>query len=205
MHRTISLVMIVTLLSITSIPLLPSAAEGRGYCVSCHSEPVTDLMPVDQNHAGMDHDSDMHTSGMEMQHDMEHDMEHDMGHGAGHDMAHNGQHDKHAAMMHHDSPEQSGHNHKGHDHQGHDHQNIDQHNGVHIQKKHLTAAEQECRIECGCGCNRNTEGSPQVLSPHVTPTTDFENDEQIVRIEPETLPALQSIDLTTPLPPPKRS
>ncbi|MES0371017.1 MAG: hypothetical protein ABUK11_01955 [Mariprofundaceae bacterium] len=204
MHRTISLVMIVTLLSITSIPLLPSAAEGRGYCVSCHSEPAPGLVPIEQGHTGM-HDSDILDSEIHSSMEMQHDMGHDMGHGAGHDMAHSDQHNEHASMMHHESTEQNSGDHQGHDHQGHDHQNIDQHNGGQIQKKHLTAAEQECRIQCGCGCNRNVDGFPQVLSPHVTPTTEFEHDEQIVRIEPETFPALQSIDLTTPLPPPKRS
>lgn len=187
MRRITSLVMIVALLSITSIPLLPQAAQGSAYCVSCHSEPSPGLVPIDQNHAGMIHDSDMHgsnmhDSGMEMQHGMEHD-----------------NHDELASMMHHDSPEQS-----GHDHQGHDHQNIDQHNGIHIQKKHLSAAEQECRIECGCGCNRSIDGFPQVLSPHVTPTTEFETDEQLVRIDPEIFPALQSIEWTVPPPPPKQ-
>lgn len=126
----------------------------------------------------------MHGSSMEMQHSMEH----------------NNHHDKHGSMMHNDSPE-----HNGHDHQLNDHQNIDPHNGIHKQKKRLTAAERECRIECACGCNRSVDGFPQVLSPHVTPSTDFETDEQIVRIEPETFPALQSIEWTVPLPPPKQT
>ncbi len=180
MRRMISLVMVATLLSVTSLPLLPQAAichalENRADCDTCHLQEV---------HAGSDmhaiSEHSIHAPGMEMPHGMTHN------------------HDMHSSMMHHEST------HAGHDKQLHDQRNSEQAKGLHKHHKQLSAAERECRIECGCGCNRSLDGFPQVLSPHITPSIEFKTGERTVRIQPEAFPALHTLERDIPPPPPKQ-
>jgi len=181
MRRFTSLLMIAALLSVSSLPMLPQtpachAAEANAACDTCHPQENMNTTAHDM-HAHM-----MHGSGMEMQQSMDHN-----------------NHGDHDAMMRHDSPK-----HSDHDQNHHDHQNIEQPKEMHKHQKQLSAVEKECRIECGCGCNRSVDGFPQVLSPHIVPVINFETVEQVARIEPESFPALQSFIEAVPPPPPKQ-
>lgn len=74
---------------------------------------------------------------------------------------------------------------------------------MHSHKKPLSAAEKECRLECGCGCNHSVDGMPHLLAPHVATTLQFETGEQIARAEPAAYPAFQAVTLNNPPPPPR--
>ncbi len=183
MRRITSLFMVMVMVSVTSLPMLPKAAvchaaEANAGCDTCHPQAATgEMESVHDMHAHM-----MHGSDMEMQRSMDH----------------NNHHDNHDSMMNHDSPK-----HSDHDKKQHDHQNIEQPQEMHKHQKQLSSAEKECRIECGCGCNRSVDGFPNLLSPHVTSITEFKLGEPDVRIEPLLFPELPSLVTTVPPPPPK--
>jgi hypothetical protein len=181
MRRITSLFMIAVLVSVTSLPLLPTAAvchaaEANAECDTCHPASTGNDDPH-QMHAHM-----MHGSGMEMQHSMEH----------------NNHHDGHGSMMQHEAPK-----HSDHDNMQHEHQNIEQPQEMHKHQKQLSAAEKDCRIECGCGCNRSLDGFPSLLAPHVTSNSDLNMDEPMAQVEPVPFPALHSFVSNNPPPPPK--
>lgn len=73
------------------------------------------------------------------------------------------------------------------------------------QHKTLSAAEKKCRIECGCGCNRDVEGMPHLFFPHIC------SDILVEAFYPELSPSFQSWQarhdfiLRVPIPPPKVS
>jgi len=180
MRRITSLIMIVAILSVTGIPVLPKAslchaAEANSDCDTCHTDEHA-------SHQQMAHA--MHAPGTRMEHGMDHDIEHE-GHG------------NHDAMQH----EQNSHRH--HDGQMQNEQKIEQQPQMHMHQKQLSAAEKDCRIECGCGCNRSVDGFPHLLAPHVATTIQFETGEQIARIEPAIYPVLYSLKLNDPPPPPE--
>jgi len=183
MRRITSLIMIAALLSVTSLPLLPQAkichaAEHNADCGTCHTDPGVAGSSEELAHA-------MHAPGMASEHS-EHKMQ--QGH----------QHGSHDGNMHHENSGQS------QDHrQMHQHRDIEQPEMMHKHRKQLTSAEKECRIECGCGCNRSVDGFPHLLAPHLATVIKFENGERIVRSEPEYFPAPQSLTLSNPPPPPK--
>jgi len=83
------------------------------------------------------------------------------------------------------------------------HDHINKPEEMHKHQKKLSAAEKECRVECGCGCNRSVDGLPYLLAPHIAVTIQFETGEQSARIEPENYPALNSLTLSNPPPPPR--
>ncbi len=181
MHRIISLIMITALLSVTSLPLIPQAAvchgtENSADCAICHSQATnTETSPT---HA-------MHTPDTNMQHDM------------GHNTL------QKSAMDHH-SPKQDRHNgHDGHIKKSYEHQNIETPKAPHKHQKKLSTAEKECRIECGCGCNRSLDGFPQVLSPHVSSAIHFEADDHRPHSIPENFPTLHALESSVSPPPPK--
>ena len=114
MRRITSLIMIVALLSVTSLPLLPQAAvchaaESNVECDTCHPQAAgSDTASIHDMHAHM-----MHGSDMEMKSSMDH----------------NNHHDAHDTIMHHDSPK-----HHEHDKKQHDHQNIQKPEELHKHK-----------------------------------------------------------------------
>ncbi|MDX8402813.1 MAG: hypothetical protein R8K54_00210 [Mariprofundaceae bacterium] len=85
------------------------------------------------------------------------------------------------------------------------HDSSEQLKAHHKQQKRLSEAEKECRIECGCGCNRSVDGFPQVLSPHLTSTIYVKNSEKAVRVKEHTFSTLTSLSIKVPLPPPELS
>jgi hypothetical protein len=182
MRRITSLLMIAALLSVSSLPMLPQAAvchaaENNAECDTCHSDEAIGLQAKHEEHAHLIHGK----SDMEMHHNS----------------------DEHQTMQHEKNAHDHGNmnQHKESD----DHQMHKQPDSLHKHKAALSASEQACRIECGCGCNRSVDGFPQVLSPHLIPVINFETVEQIVRIEPELFPTLYSLTEAIPPPPPKRS
>jgi len=182
MRRITSLLMIAALLSVSSLPMLPltsvcHAAESNAECGSCHTDDAIGSHAKHEEHAHLMHGK----SDMEMHH----------------------QSSEHQTMQHEKDSHDHGNmnQHKESD----DHQMHQQPDSQHQHKATLSVAEKECRIECGCGCNQSVDGFPQVLSPHLISAINFEADDQIVRIEPETFPALQSTVKAVPPPPPKRS
>ena len=182
MRRTTSLLMIAALLSVSSLPMLPQtpvchAAESNAECDTCHADEAIELHTKHEEHAHLTDGK----SGMEMHRNS----------------------DEHQAIQHEQNSHDHGNmnHHKGSD----DHQIHQQSDSLHKNKVALSATEKECRIECGCGCNRSVDGFPQVLSPHLISTINFETGEQIVRIDPELFPPLSSSTEAIPPPPPKHS
>jgi len=98
-------------------------------------------------------------------------------------------HDMHADMMHGSGMEMQ--------------HSMEQPKEMHKHQKQLSAAEKNCRIECGCGCNHSADGLPNLLSPHVSSTSEFKMNKPTARIEPTTLPALHTFVSSDPSPPPK--
>jgi hypothetical protein len=182
MRRTTSLLMIAALLSVSSLPMLPQtpvchAAESNAECDTCHADEAIELHTKHEEHAHLTDEK----SGMEMHRNS----------------------DEHQTMQH----EQNSHDHGNMNHHegSDDHQMHQQSDSLHKNRVALSAAEQACRIECGCGCNRSVDGFPQVLSPHLISTINFKTGEQIVRIDPELFPVLSSWTEAIPPPPPKHS
>lgn len=69
----------------------------------------------------------------------------------------------------------------------------------------LTEAERECRIECGCGCNRITKGFPLLLSPHVASTVAFDSSISVSAAPAVFQPQPEERVLRIPVPPPQHS
>jgi len=179
MQRIISMITIAALLSVTSIPLLPKAAvchavEANADCGTCHTD--ADAAKGMVAHA-------MHAPGDSMEHEMQGD-EH--------------RHGMHDHNMHQQTPPAH-----QHDQQMQKPDKLEKPLQMHKHQKQLSAAEKNCRIECGCGCNHSVDGLPYLLAPHVAATVQFESGEQSVRIEPVTYPVLFSINLNNPPPPPR--
>lgn len=182
MRRITSLLIIAALLSVSGLPMLPQtpvchAAESNAECNTCHADEAIELHTKYEEHAHLMHKK----SGMEMHHNS----------------------DRHQAVQH----ETNSHDHGNMNHhkESGDHQMHQQSDSLHKGRVALSAAEKECRIECGCGCNRSVDGFPQVLSPHLIPTINFKPGEQIVRVNPELFPPLSSLTEAIPPPPPKHS
>lgn len=180
MRRIISMVTIAALLSVSTVPLLPKravchAAETNTDCGTCHTG----------DHASHDMVAhSMHAPGDAM---TEHGMETD-----------EHRHGPHDRDMH--QPDPAGAEHEMKMQQPRD---IEQPQQMHKHHKKLSAAEKECRIECGCGCNHSVDGMPHLLAPHIASTNQFETGEQFACIEPASHPVLCSLILNNPPPPPK--
>lgn len=99
------------------------------------------------------------------------------------DMDHHDMHDEHAML----TPQ---------------HQNLPVMSMKH-DKHELSAAERECRIECGCGCNRTVDGFPHVLAPHIMAQQAYIAHETSIMVKPADMLVLTMIDLSDPSPPPK--
>lgn len=178
MRRFVALALVASILSVSSIPMLPGATlcahaaevAGSEDCSDCHGgNAMMQTMP-----------------GQGMGHEMCHDMvapPQQMDHG-NHSMDH------HAMAADHSS------------HHG-DHATMQQ-PAAHGPKK-FTEAERECRIECGCGCNRVAKGFPLLLSPHVTVSIDF--DSSVSVSDASELPAAEMSERARriPVPPPQIS
>ncbi len=182
MHRITSLLMIAALLSVSSLPMLPQtpvchAAESNAECDTCHADETIEDHTRHEELAHLIHGK----SGLEMHHKS----------GNHRTIEHEKNSHDHGNIKHHEGSD--------------DHQMHQPSDSLHKNRVTLSAAEQACRIECGCGCNRSVDGFPQVLSPHLIPTINFETGEQIVRIDPELFPALPSLTEAIPPPPPKHS
>lgn len=182
MRRITSLLMVAALLSVSSLPMLPQtplchAAESNAECDTCHADETVERNTRHEEHAHLIHEK----SGMEMRHNS----------------------DEHQAIQH----DKNSHDHGNMNHhkESGDHQMHQQPDSLHKNRVALSTVEKECRIECGCGCNRSVDGFPQALSPHLIPTINFETGEQIVRIDSELFPPLSSLIEAIPPPPPKHS
>ncbi|MCF7822039.1 MAG: hypothetical protein K9M17_06315 [Mariprofundaceae bacterium] len=182
MRRITSLLMIAALLSVSSLPMLPQtpvchAAESNAENDTCHADETIELCSKHEELAHLTHGK----SDMEMHHNSD-------GHQA---IEHDKNSHDHGNMNQQKEPD--------------DHQIHQQPDSLHKHEATLSVAEQSCRIECGCGCNQGVDGFPQALSPHLTSAINFKTDEQVVRIEPEIVPALRSIEKAIPPRPPKHA
>lgn len=177
MRRFVALALIASLLSVSSIPLLPGAshcahaaeAVGGEDCTDCHNgKAVMESMPAE-----------------------------DMGHEMCHEMAPPPKRQTHAdhAMDHHAAAS---------DHTSHHGDHAMQQPAAHPQHQ-LTEAERECRIECGCGCNRIAKGFPLLLSPHVTASMDFDSSISVSAALDLPQAALTERARRIPIPPPQIS
>lgn len=167
MRRFVALAIIASLLSVSSIPLLPGASHCAHAaeavtdedCTSCHTgKMVEQAVPAPSK--GHEKCPEMASAQPEMHHS------------------------DHAMHMDHTMAQAAEADHKHHQ---------------------LTEAERECRIECGCGCNRVTKGFPLLLSPHVASSVDFDSS-----ISVSTAPAIFQLQpeeraLRIPVPPPQIS
>ncbi len=50
------------------------------------------------------------------------------------------------------------------------------------EKQTLSEGERECRIECGCGCNRTVDGFPQFLAPHIPVSVNMDQQMLVQRV-----------------------
>lgn len=65
--------------------------------------------------------------------------------------------------------------------------------------------DDNCVIECGCGCHHSIDSLPSLLAPHMPATALFNTaDHQFLTIE-ETSLALTTIPAVTPSPPPRKA
>ncbi|MDQ6963165.1 MAG: hypothetical protein Q9M28_11685 [Mariprofundaceae bacterium] len=69
--------------------------------------------------------------------------------------------------------------------------------------KTLSAAEKKCRIECGCGCNRDVEGMPHLLAPHICSDTLSELSKLEIKPVFHLYQSRYDFVLRVPIPPPK--
>ena len=62
---------------------------------------------------------------------------------------------------------------------------------------------QRQRIECGCGCHRNTDGSPLLTTPHLLQSVAIEHGSLVVRVEVLPVVPLEALPVSVNLPPPQ--
>ncbi len=59
------------------------------------------------------------------------------------------------------------------------------------------------RIECGCGCHRNTDGSPLLTTPHLLRSVAMQHGFLVVRTELLPVVSLEALPVSVNLPPPQ--
>jgi len=159
MKRSLALLLIAAILSVSSIPLLPQqlvcahASDRNDQCTQCHGDPTS-------------HDEhSMHNAHQS----------HHSGHGS-----HTG-HPGSADMSHENELST----------QMPDHDRM------------LTEMEQECRIECGCGCHRSADGLPFLFSHHLTASVKLNHPISVSISDTEFFGVPEEHAVRVPLPPPQ--
>ena len=95
----------------------------------------------------------------------------------------------------------------GHDHAHHHHAAKSHSPELHAGHDHgpvaMSGDMQTNRIECGCGCHHNTDGSPLLTTPHLLQSQAMMHEVSVLRIDMPGMIELEALSVPVALPPPE--